>query len=271
MPVKKIQKKCDLDKFYTDPSVAQLCVDFLNYCIGDDNVNLIYVEPSAGAGYFSNLVEGVIAYDIDPAIEGIEQQDWLTWEKDFKQEWVMFGNPPFGNANSLSKKFIKKGIEQGCSYVGFVLPASYKKFTTQKVFPCEWDILGTIDLPESSFLLEGNPYHVPCVFQVWKKDVKTGNRAVKGKDYCKDIDFRFTKNNGDYFLFGASPAKIIPANEVTKNNRGYYFKTNLDLQGLRGKMSNINWKEEAMSSVNGGVSWFTKDEIIKIWEKYYGN
>lgn len=269
MPKKKIVSKSILDKFYTEPSVAQLCVDFLRSCIEEEG--LVYVEPSAGSGSFSSLIEGAIAYDISPENEDIKEQDWLTWEKDFKQDWVMFGNPPFGRANSLSKAFIRKGIEEGCSYIGFVLPKTFNKFTTQKVFPQDWDIIGSVDLPSDSFIIDGKPYHVPCVFQVWKKGVCTGNRAVKGLEYCKDFCFVTTKEDPDIFLFGASPAKIIPAEEVIVNNRGYYLKLNLDPREFSDKMKMIDWKVEAMSSVNGGVSWFTKSEIVTIWERYYGN
>lgn len=108
-----------------------------------------------------------IAYDIKPESENIIQQDWLSYKHTSSGEWVMFGNPPFGSRNILTKKFILKGIEQGCTYIGFVLPSVFEKYTSQKVFPDNWKLLGEMILPVNSFLLDGEDYHVPCVFQVW--------------------------------------------------------------------------------------------------------
>lgn len=269
MPKNKIQKKQQDDKFYTKPEIAQICVDFLQSQVKEEKVT--YVEPSAGSGSFSNITE-CVAYDIKPEATNIVAQDWLKFDTPPQGTWVMFGNPPFGSRNHLSKAFISKGIDKGCTYIGFVLPNSYKKFTTQTVFPSDWKLIGSIDLPKYSFLLEGEDYHVPCVFQVWtnSKEHTNNYREVKGKEFTKDFSFT-NKFKGDLFIFGASPTKYCKTEEVLKNNRGYYLKLNIDSGRFLEKLSNINWKAKGNSTVSGGVSWFTKDEIVKIWEEYYGS
>ena len=56
--------------------------------------------------------------------------------------------------------------------------------------------------------------------------------------------------------------RIKNINEVNENNRGYYIKPN---NKTREYLVDVfkNLKFEGMSSVNGGVSWLTKVEIIK--------
>lgn len=268
MPISVIKKKSEEDKFYTKPSIAQMCVDFLQSCVVEDDLS--YIEPSAGNGSFSKLIP-CTAYDLKPEEKSIKEQDWLQWTNSDNKNWVMFGNPPFGNRNTLSKAFIKKGIEEGCSYIGFVLPNSFKKLTTQRVFPTDWKLIGSVNLPSDSFLLNGEDYNVPCVFQVWSNSVQHTEdyRELKGKEFTQDFSFT-NKLNGDLFIFGASPTKWCETERVLKNNRGYYLKLNIEKSIFLNRLNKVNWKANANSTVNGGVAWYSKDEIIKIWEKYYG-
>ena len=273
MPKKKIVKKCENDKFYTKPDVAEMCLSFTKFTMGKTFNTLEWVEPSAGNGAFSSLLE-CNAYDILPEKDGILEQDWFKYKHKGSGSWGVIGNPPFGSRNSLSKKFIKHSIEEGCSVICFVLPKVYQKYTLQKVFPLNWKLIGEMELPHKSFTLEGEDYHVPCTFQIWVESSlssKSCLRSVKGTEYCED--FAFTKKGvGELFMFGASPTKLIPSESVKENNRGYYLTSNISNDNLLHKIKQIEWKSRGKSSVNGGVSWFTKSEIIEIYkEKYYGS
>lgn len=269
MPKNPIKKKSKDDKFYTKPAVAKECIDFLKCFIKED---VLWIEPSAGNGSFSSQVD-CLAYDIKPESENIMQQDWLSYKHTSSGEWVMFGNPPFGSRNILTKKFILKGIEQGCTYIGFVLPSVFEKYTNQTIFPDNWKLLGEMILPVNSFLLDGEDYHVPCVFQVWScsEDFTQNYRNVKGKEFTDKFSFVKKHECPDLFMFGAAPTKLISPDEVCKNNRGYYLTTKSPLDTFISQVKAINWKQYGKSSVNGGVSWFTKSEIIEIWEKHYGS
>ncbi len=261
MPVKPITKKSELDQFYTKIDIAQLCLDRLYLYTNDES---IFLEPAAGDGSFYNLLPvRKVGYEIDSncSLEGVWIQDFLTVESNFPRELlVIVGNPPFGSRNKLTNAFIKKSIELG-DIVAFILPNVYRKETMQRIFPQDYSLVESIILPKDSFLLDGEEYHVPCCFQIWIKNHSTNLReSIKEQAYTEDFIYEKT---GNYFIFGAAPSKIIPREEVNKNNRGYYFtpKTENVIDRLR----NINWNNYALSSVNGNVSWFTKQMIIEIY------
>jgi len=131
----------------------------------------------------------------------------------------------------------------------------------------DWSLVEVLKLPNDCFELEGEDYHVPCVFQVWIKDWEGIDlRESKIPTTILD-DFSFTqKGQGDYFMFGASPSKIINPSEVTPTNRGYWIKCSSD---VRKKLTEVPWVNYSLSSVSGGVSWFTRKQIINIYGEYY--
>lgn len=260
MPVKPIKSKDTLDRFYTRPEIASELIKTLPNGVE-------WVEPSAGSGAFSRALN-CIAYDIDPQHPSIIKQDWFEYEHKGIAKWGVVGNPPFGRANKLSKAFIKHAIGQGASYVAFVLPNTFNKFTTQQVFPANWRLVHNQPLPEDSFILNGETYHVPCHFQVWTRDSGDVDlRQVKGDTFCNSFEF---EPEGEWFMFGAAPSKVIHKVDVKPNNRGYYFNLTggVSIDNIISTAKQIPWKNEAMSSVNGGVAWFTREEIISIWRKY---
>lgn len=98
-----------LEKFFTNPDIAKLCVS-----LWQKNLNILktdtIVEPSAGNGSFSNLLKNYyknfIAYDIQPECSKIIKQDFLSLNlTQFKKPIHFIGNPPFGKQASLAIKF----------------------------------------------------------------------------------------------------------------------------------------------------------------------
>lgn len=263
MPVNPIKMKDEFDRFYTKDEVAKDCIaTLLPYCEEGD----LFVEPSAGGGaFFRQLPEYKIGVDLYPTAEGVVQSNWLSYE--VPKNCVVVGNPPFGTRNSLTKAFIKHSLPFA-KVIAFILPSVYRKETMQKIFPANWVLLHSHNLPDNSFLLDGMDYHVPCVFQVWGKEcyfpTLTDHRE-SSKVKVTTGDFLFCKKeDADFFIFGASPAKTLEKELVQPNNRGYYIKQNI--KGLREIFSTTDWKSYANSSVSGGVAWYSKQEIINIYE-----
>lgn len=152
-----------LDQFYTRPDVAELCVTLLRTHAPRD---VPWIEPSAGAGAFLQWVPDAIGYDIEPRAANIQTADFLT--VDLPAGCVVFGNPPFGRQSSLAKKFIRHAAQKA-DWIGFVLPRSFVKPSMQKAFPLSFHLAHTIDVPENAFVVNDQPHHVPCVFQVWRR------------------------------------------------------------------------------------------------------
>ena len=153
----------DRDKFYTKSSVAAACVRELEkHAVG------VWIEPSAGSGAFVDTTDrSVVAMDIEPAREGILQQDFLTWTSPYT-ECTLFGNPPFGRQSSLARKFIRHG-STFADVIGFILPRSFTKPSMQRAFPLEFHLVHESPVEENAFLVNGQSHNVPCVFQIWKR------------------------------------------------------------------------------------------------------
>ncbi len=254
----------ELDKFYTNESIAKTLIKTIDLAKFD-----IIIEPSAGSGSFSNNLnhKNVIAMDILPESKNIIQKDWFEYKLPQKyKKALIIGNPPFGKMNKLSIAFLKKSFSfTATEMVAFVLPNVYKKYTMQKYIPSNFYINKIIDIPQNSFTINNKIYHVPCSFFIFSKDDK---RDLRQNINIKSSDFEFTtKDEYDFFIFGAAPHKVIK--KPTKNNRGYYIKAKINKQKLIDNFKSINWKGH--SSANGGVSWFTKIDILENYENEKGD
>ena len=70
--------KIDLDKYYTLPEISKYCIEKTFEILKGEEISEI-IEPSAGAGSFSNQIENCIAYDIKPEGENIIEQDFFNF------------------------------------------------------------------------------------------------------------------------------------------------------------------------------------------------
>ena len=253
-------KNKELDKFYTNEEVAKKMIKKINLDLFD-----IVIEPSAGNGSFSKNINhpNLIAIDILPEDVNIDQGDWFEYEVPQKyKNALVIGNPPFGKMNKLSIQFLKKAFSfESVKMVAFVLPNVYRKYTMQKHIPKDFYINEIIELPENSFTINNEVYHVPCSFFIFSKlDTKDLRQNVN----ISSSHFEFgTKENFDFFVFGAAPHKVI--DKPNKNNRGYYIKTKISKEKVMNNFKKIKWKGH--SSANGGVSWYTKVDLIENYEK----
>lgn len=261
--------KENLDKFYTKRNVALNLINKIDLSDFD-----CIIEPSAGAGNFSEQIEheNIIALDLKPENKNIIEQDWF--EYNIPEEYnnvIVIGNPPFGIRNNLSKKFIKHAlIFDNVKTIAFVLPNVYNKHTNQNVFPKEWKLINIIPLEKNSFTLNGEDYNVPCSFFIWTKENSNIDLRYNENDHkTEDFEFVLKKNinEADFFTMGASPRVIKNREEVDPKNRGYYIKSKIDLNVLKERFKTIEWSKFGNSSANGGVSWYTKSELIKVYEE----
>ena len=255
-------KKQNLDKFYTKDSVALKCINQINLSEYD-----CIIEPSAGGGAFSRQIKhnNLIAMDLEPESNKILKQDWFDYNHTEQGKTLVIGNPPFGLRNKLSKDFIKKSIEFAYT-IAMILPNVYNKHTNQNIFPKGWRLKEVLPLEDESFTVNGKPYHVPCSFFIFEKSEGI-NLMFDVSKYKECNDFSYCKKeDGDIYIMGAGCKVKLPS-EVTKNNRGYYLKSNIPIKDLISKLNNTLWYGN--SSANGGVWWLSKPELIKIYKEQY--
>jgi hypothetical protein len=95
------------DKFYTNPSVVKICIEYIKSILTITKEDII-IEPSAGNGAFIPEIETIsdhtFFYDIEPEHSKIIPSDFLEVELDDLQDKDkiqnrkihFIGNPPFG-------------------------------------------------------------------------------------------------------------------------------------------------------------------------------
>ena len=106
------KRKSGKEQYYTDSSVVDICMQEVVKHIDLSSVNLL--EPAGGTGEF---VEGfkrfgvadscILSYDIEPKHPMVKEASFFDVDiTRGSKPLVCITNPPFGRANSLSKKFI---------------------------------------------------------------------------------------------------------------------------------------------------------------------
>lgn len=254
--------KSVLDKFYTKDNVALNCIETLDLEPYD-----FIIEPSAGNGAFSNQIVDCLAFDIQPEHVNIKQQNFFDLDLSlYKGKTLVIGNPPFGKRNCLSKGFIKHCMDNGVDTIAFVLPTTYRKHTLQRIFNEEYNLVSQTELPHNSFLLDGQDYHVPCVWQIWSKSIIGDDLRCKVFSECNAFELS-TRKSGHFFVFGAALNNVLTIDNVSDKNRGYYVtvKSGYNNDVIKDWFINNNWHVRSNSGVSGGVSWFTMSEVYQTY------
>lgn len=264
-------KRNTIDKYYTNPSIVDRCIDLVKQNITIDDDDLI-IEPSAGNGAFIHGIKGLtkhcLFYDIAPEHTDIIQQDYLLYDHTSVQTTYrnihVIGNPPFGRQSSMAIKFIKRSCEF-CKSISFILPKSFKKTSLQKTFRLDFHLVCEWDLPDNAFLVDGQEHDVPCVFQIWIK--QDNPRTVEEK--LKPIQFEFV-NKAQHpdisFRRVGVNAGMIDTNVDEKSIQSHYFikfTNNKPLHDTIEKISNIQF---TFNNTVGPKS-ISKQELIKEFMK----
>ena len=229
--------KIKSDKYYTDPIIAKHCIDKTFEVIGRDNITDI-VEPSAGNGSFSHQV-ACTAIDIEPEGIGILQQDFLTWDIQYKKGRLIIGNPPFGERNNLARKFYLKAAHIG-DYIAFILPISQYN-NTQSLN--KFGLVYSEDLGIADY--SGRKLH--CCLNVYKR----GEKPYK-KLKLTDIDIIRKDRKG----YDTTPFDIRmccwgngSAGKILKDGEKYAaeYKIKINNEALRNRIidffNKVNWFE----------------------------
>ncbi len=237
-----LNRNC-IDKYYTSETAVSECIRIFRDAVSINPEDII-IEPSAGNGAFlaslRSIHSRVIAYDIEPEEDTIQKQDFLTLCMDPNLTYHFVGNPPFGRQSSMAKKFIKRACMYGQT-VSFVLPKSFKKESFQKAFPLNFHMKSCIDLPSFSFILDGKPWDVPCVFQVWEK-----------RQCLRDIDEKVVPTYWTYVKKDQSPhlafrrvgvyAGRMDKDTESKSTQSHYFiRLDMDIDSFLSKYESREW------------------------------
>ena len=209
----------NLDKFYTQPQVAEQCYNFL-VKLYPQVANKKFLEPSAGSGNFLNYLSNYIALDIKPEDDRILTQDFLTWET-AENNLITIGNPPFGSRSKLAISFFNYAAKFS-DIIAFIVPVSFMKWSVQKDLSKDFSLVDYYYLPEESFTADGKPYSIRTVFQIWAKNKSeydiSINKRLQKQPPIKHEDF-------EIWQYNATPEAVKAVDEdweIATYRQGYH-------------------------------------------------
>ena len=215
-----------LDQFYTRPEVARDCVARVRAFVRDLGWSVAWIEPSAGDGAFLQfLPEPRIGLDIAPARQGIECADFLTWRpKPTEARIVVVGNPPFGKNASVAVRFFNHAA-RFADIVAFVVPRTFQKDSTKTKLAQSMSLAFEMSLGPDGFLFDGQPYDVPTVFQVWRRDAAAGTaRREPSLRTHPHFAFLRTPAEADFaFQRVGARAGLVSLEGLRKSPQSHYF------------------------------------------------
>lgn len=261
------------DKFYTKDAIVLSCLKPIELLLKQSD---IVVEPSAGAGAFTKQIKNkkVFAFDINPEHPDILQRNWFDVNRDDigKGSLLVLGNPPFGVRSDLAKRFIQHSVKLNAESIAFILPKTFSKALNQRksLFPLEYRLVIENGLDDESFTLEGNSFHIPCRWFVWTKNKSFMPEINLRKSLLPDHpDFIFmTRLSPDAdFCLNGNNGKIRNIEDITNPKAEHFIKV-ADRNKVNSVRDNFNKLEfNFNSSVNGGVAWVGKQEILDAYQK----
>lgn len=256
--IKNLRELISVDQFFTKKDVAKNIVETLREIL-DLSFYEHIIEPSAGNGSISLLLENCEAYDIFPQHHSIKRADFFDLRFDYKVEKTLIvGNPPFGRQSSLALKFIKKSCEIADT-VAFILPRSFKKDSVRDKVPLTHSCIFELDLNPDSFERDGISRSIQCVFQIWiRKD-----REKSEKYFSKD--FSFCSKDDAHFSFrraGGGNVGEISTDFLHKSESSHYFIKTKNANVIE-TLKQIDWKIIGSNTI--AVKSVSKNEIYKAY------
>ncbi len=287
----------DSDQFYTTPDTAKKCFFYFRQTLKEYNVSTrpySFVEPSAGCGYFYNLLPKSkrIGIDIDPKpapngldlVKSIIKSDFLKWEAP-TGKYIVIGNPPFGRNGKIALDFVLKSFKFA-DYIGFILPPIFnstgKGSCHNRLVNMGYSLLKTHDLSGLPFILpNGQEIGVKTIFQVWAR-VPPHNYSRPTKKSCNEyvdiynvyVSYKPSRPSSRVHLtekcdiyiqrsfWGSKPVIVSPHFKDIPYKDAYGIIVKKNKSKIMKFIKNFDWREVAHVSTNGSMS-LRKDIIIE--------
>lgn len=247
-----MSKKNEKDQYYTELTVAKKYSDIMKSLYSGR-----FVEPSAGTGSFSMNFDKIDSYDIDPKFDDCICADFLSsWVCD--DNTIVIGNPPFGKSGNMAVNFINHCTNQKVIAIGFVLPRTFKKKKFQNRIDVNYHLVFEEDVPKNSFVLDGEKYDVPCVFQIWERRKQPRELFF----VPENIWFELVKKDvADYSIrrVGGRAGMVLDGTNYSESTT-YFVRDKI--YGVRDRIVSLYPTLKDISSNTAGVRSIGIDEIV---------
>jgi hypothetical protein len=230
------------DQFFTPVETAVKCFQIFTDVIktyGEKPSDFKYIEPSAGDGRFLQVLPSdTIALDIEPRHPSVINADYLNWYPSENNNFVVFGNPPFGLRGHTALKFINHSFNFA-NYVCFILPQLFE--SDGKGVPRKrvkgYNLIHSTKLLSDFYEPCGNRIKINTIFQIWSKN--RSNNLYNIIDYTNDKMKIYSMSDGGTISSTRNKDMIgkcdiyIPSTCFGKENMKCYMNFE-DLPGKKG-------------------------------------
>ena len=269
-----------LDKFYTIPSVAQICLDAIGERYPWTSWDLV-VEPGAGNGAFLTRipVANRIGLDIAPQHEGILQHDFLTWSPPPGMTNILVvGNPPFGRISSLAIKFFNHAAHWS-STIAFIVPRTFRRVSVQNKLAANFHLEYDMDIPMEPCAFQP-PIAAKCCFQIWRRSADL-RPIVAMPTVHPDWDFlpfgplddndQPTPPNGADFVihaYGGQCGRIVSVGLGELRPKSWHWiRANIGLDMLRERFQGLDYSVGNQTARQNSIG---RGELVRLYTEAYG-
>ena len=202
-PIKETYRQ--QDQFYTTKETSKYCYDKTLQILKKldiDYKQYFFIEPSAGCCNIYNQLPSNkrIGIDINPKgnySKNLIIKDYLDYEADPTNKYIVIGNPPFGLRGNLALRFINHSYKFA-DVVAFILPPLFD--STGKGVPMKrvvgYKLAHSEKLPLNSFEYpNGIKINIATIFQVWIK-INTNKIKHTVKKTCNTIIRVYSLSDG---------------------------------------------------------------------------
>lgn len=264
------------DQFFTPVETAAMCFKIFTDVIkryGENPNDFKYIEPSAGDGRFLQVLpSNTIALDIEPRNSSIINADYLNWYPSENNNFVVFGNPPFGLRGHTALKFINHSYNFA-NYVCFILPQLFE--SDGKGVPRKrvkgYNLIHSTKLVSDFYEPCGNRIKINTIFQIWSKNhnnnlydiIDYTNNEMKIHSMSDGGTVSSTRNKDmigkcDIYIpstcFGKEKMRCYMNFEDLPGKKGYGIVFTNDKPMMINKMLNIEWDKIAFLSTNSAYN-----------------
>lgn len=273
----KKTRKDGLDKFYTVPERAKICIDKIKDLYQDKKWDLI-IEPSAGNGSFLTNIKlnskKIIGIDIAPEKTGIIKQDFLLYNPSNNTgDILVIGNPPFGKNSSLAVKFFNHAASW-CKVIAFIVPRTFRKISIQNRIDLNFHLKYDEDVPliPCQFSPKMN---AKCCYQIWEYSNKKRpviKQDTSHKDWIflgfgeKDKKGQPTPpKNADFAIraYGGKIGEIKTENLSSLRPKSWHWiKANIDIETLLDRFKRMDFSNSLNTSRQNSIG---RGEFVSLY------
>ena len=151
------------------------------------------------------------------------------------------------------------------------MPRTFNKQSVHNKLNRNFHLKLSIDLPKNSFIFNGQPYDVPCVFQIWQYSAQE-RKIVKSKTKCELFEF-VKKKDADFAIRragGRAGTAFLDVADLSEESNVFckvFDKTKTE--EIVSLINSIDFTKIANSTA--GVRSVSKGEMIRAIERKIRN